>query len=516
MRTILIVDDETRQVKALSAIIRRLRPTYRTLEAMDVKAAWELLTCESVDAVLTDIRMPDEDGLTLVERIASQKPHIRTVLISGYGQFDYAKKAIHHRVIEYLIKPIGLTDIESVLTKLEEQLAQDNQHHLLDKERFWHEVITGALADGKRQLMDKFAPSDGPGLAIVFELSGSSAADRIAKLNRRWTTESRAIGHCETLQEMSGQRLVSLVWLSSLLAPKPSDTVSKISRLLENIRANEFEDVSVGVSRMIPAFRSAVKEAYDEALLGLRHRFYTSEAAVFWGSDIQVFTEKVTPRAKEVTDPLVSAIKAGERSRALELVNEFFKPREMPPYPDPDLVRDEVGCMIWQLLQSLQSLLPSDSQEWDYTVLRKKFRNYRDYRDLRLRFKEFVLRLLELAQKTNLDKNGLLILRCQNYLQQHYMDNISLESVAAMFHFNPSYFSNLFKQRTGMNFSEYLLELRINKAKLMLEQSNAKIAVISQRSGFRTAAYFNKMFKRETGISPKTFRQMHSSGGTPE
>lgn len=82
----MVVDDEMRQVKALSAVIRRLRPTYRILEATDVKTSWELLERESVDAVLTDIRMPDGDGLTLVERINHQKPHVRTVLISGYGQ----------------------------------------------------------------------------------------------------------------------------------------------------------------------------------------------------------------------------------------------------------------------------------------------------------------------------------------------------------------------------------------------------------------------------------------------
>ncbi|TYP77452.1 response regulator [Paenibacillus methanolicus] len=512
MKTIMIVDDEARQVKALSAIIRRLRPDYRTLEATDVKSAWELLTSEPVNAVLTDIRMPDEDGLTLAERIANQKPHIRTVLISGYGQFDYAQKAIEHRVIEYLIKPIGLADIERVIAKLEALFAQDNKHHALNKERFWHEIITDPLTDRKRQLIEHYAPSSGSGLAIVFELSGLSDGDRMAALKGNWTAESEALGHCETFQEVAGYRMASLVWLNPILAAKPSDTVTKISRILERVRADGFEDVSAGVSRVSPDFRLVVKEAYDEALLALRHRFYASEDAVFWRSDVQAFAERGITSAKEIAEPLAAAIKASERPRALDLVNAFFEPREVSPYPDPELIRDEVGHMVWQLLHSLQSLLPAHSPDWDHALLRKQFRHYRDYRELRLRFKEFVLRLLELAEKTQLDKNGLLILRCQHYLQQHYMEDISLESVAAMFHFNASYFSNLFKQRTGRNFSEYLLDLRINKAKLMLERSDEKIALISERSGFRTATYFNKMFKRETGISPKTFRQMHGGG----
>lgn len=504
----MVVDDEMRQVKALSAVIRRLRPAYRILEATDVKTSWELLERESVDAVLTDIRMPDGDGLTLVERINHQKPHVRTVLISGYGQFDYAQQAISHRVIEYLIKPIGLADIERVIVKLDHLFVQDNEQRELNKELIWHDAVTNTLSEQQRRLIHSLSPSDGPGLAIVFEMSGEAATNRMASFKERWKTVSDSLGHCETFQEGAANRLVTLVWLSHALAAKPSEMVTKISRLLDQVRTDGFEDVSVGVSRVNSVFRQVIKEAYDEALLALQHRFYAADETVFWGSDIRLFIEKVTPRSKEILEPLVSAIKAGERHQVLKLVNDFFKPRDMPPFPDPGLIRDEVSHMVWELLHSLQTLLPADSPEWDYTLLRKKIKACRDYRELRQQFKKWVLQWLEISEKTNLDKNGLLILRCQNYLQQHYMDDVSLESVAAMFHFNSSYFSILFKQRTGINFSEYLLDLRIKKAKILLEQSDEKIASISERSGFRTAAYFNKMFKRETGISPKTFRQM--------
>ncbi|WP_166245349.1 response regulator [Paenibacillus turpanensis] len=512
MRTIMIVDDEVRQVKSLSAVIRRIRPTYRTLEATDVKMAWELLELEQIDAVLTDIRMPEEDGLTLVEWIATKKPHIRTVIISGYGQFDYAQKAIEHRVAEYLIKPIGLSDIERIIVKLEGLFEQDNKHQELSKERYWHQAIKGILTEEQRQLMERYAPSDGPGLALVFEMSGTAGMDRMALLKERWTVETVVLGQCETFTDFNEHHIVSLVWLNHNIVAKPSEMVMKISRALERVRADGFEDISVGVSRVYAHFHMDVIVSYGEAVLALRHRFYALEDTVFWRSDVQPFIEKVSPNAKEITEPLISAIKADERSRALQLVNSFFQPRETSPYPEPGLIRDEVSLMVWQLLHGLKSLLPADDDEWEYGRLRKKFNRYRDYQELRLRFKEFVLQLIELAKKTNLDKNGLLILRCQNYLQQHYMDDISLESVAAMFHFNSSYFSNLFKQRTGINFTEYLLDLRINKAKLMLEQSDDKISSISLRTGFKTPAYFNKMFKRETGISPKAFRQMQGSG----
>lgn len=512
MITILIVDDEIRQVKALSAIIRRLRPAYRTLEATNTAAAWELLENEAVDAVLTDIRMPDEDGLTLVERISSRKPHIKSVLISGYGQFDYAQKAIEHRVVEYIVKPIGLADIERIVAKLEDLHAEDTKQSQLSKERFWQDALFGNGPYRQQPLFERYAPPDGPGLVIVFEPGRTDADCSLSLIRNRWAAEAASLGHSVTVADPASGRTAAIVWLNLALAAKPSDSVMKISRLLEKVKSDGGEQITVGVSRMRPALHETLTEAYAEALLALKHRFYTPEETVYWGSDTLPFTERAAPSAKEMADPMLTAIKAGESTRAIELVNAFFQRKEAPPYPDPALIRDEVDMLLWQLLHGMQNVLPADSQEWTFARIRKRFQEYGDYRELRLRFKELVLQLLELSEKTQVDKNGLIILRCHHYLQQHFMEELSLESVAARYHFNASYFSHLFKLRTGMNFSEYILELRINKAKRLLAESDVKIAEISEQCGFRTPAYFNKMFKREVGLSPNTFRHMHHKG----
>jgi len=512
MKTVLIVDDESRQVKALASIIRRLRPDYRTLEAGDADTAWDILENEAVDAVLTDIRMPDEDGLTLVERIAGSKPHIKTVLISGYGQFDYAKKAIAHRVIEYIVKPIGLADIEQVITKLENLFVEDNKHKQLTRERFWQEALLGNEYNRQHLKFEEYGAYDGPGLVIVFQLSSTDPGSLLTLLNNRWTTEAVSIGQSEIVADSAGRILTSIVWLNQALAAKPSDLVMKICRLLEKVKSDGGEQITTGVSGMRASLNTALTEAYAEALFALKHRFYAPDETVFWGSDNHPFTDRVSPSAKEVAAPILSAIKAGDSSKALELANSFFKRREAPPYPDPVLVKDEIGMLLWMVLNGMQSMLPADSLEWSQAHLRRKFQDLDDYQALRIRFKKFVQQLLEFSEKTQMDKNGLIIMRCQNYLQQHYMNELSLEAVAEMFHFNASYFSNLFKQRTGVNFSEYVLDLRLKHARQLLADSDEKVAIISERCGFSSPAYFNKMFKREIGVSPKAFRQMHGNG----
>jgi two-component system response regulator YesN len=88
------------------------------------------------------------------------------------------------------------------------------------------------------------------------------------------------------------------------------------------------------------------------------------------------------------------------------------------------------------------------------------------------------------------------------------MEDISLEFIAQKFYFNPSYFSNLFKSYTGACFSEYLLGVRIQNARRLLRQSECSMSEIAARLGFKDPTYFNRMFKREVGVSPNKYRQM--------
>ncbi|WP_219638300.1 response regulator [Cohnella sp. CFH 77786] len=522
MTTLLIVDDEPRQVKALAAIIGRQRPQYRILEATDAESAWENLEREAVDAVLTDIRMPDVDGLTLIERIARHKPYVKTVLISGYGQFDYAKKAIEFRVVEYLVKPIGLPDIERVIGKLEDLFARESALHqsvTVYQEHLWNGLIAGSLNERQRLELERQIPATGTGFAMAMDngpqrASGSEPCEPYSadEAKERWAKLLSSIGRTVTFGDTATGRIVSFVWLERPLAAKPSDTVSKVVRLFERFRADVTEGAVLGVSTIRLLEPQRLKDAYDEALLALRHRFYSHDESILWGSDVRAFTERVTPGSKELAEPLTLAVKAGDRTKAMELFHAFFRPRETPPYPEPDRIKEELNLILWQMTEGLQGMLPADAQELNYYDQKKRLGDCIQYRELKFRFKKLLEGWLEQAGQVRLDKNGLIVLRCQAYLQQHYMEDLSLESVASLFHFNPSYFSNLFKSKTGLNFSEYLLEVRIRQAKAMLENGQEKIADISEKVGFRNAAYFNKMFKRETGLSPNVFRQMKGKG----
>ncbi|WP_123039658.1 response regulator transcription factor [Cohnella candidum] len=509
MATLLLVDDEPRQVRSLAAIIGRQRPAYRVLEATDAESAWDIIEAEHVDAVLTDIRMPEVDGLTLIERIVRRKPHIKTVLISGYGQFDYAKQAIEHRVVEYLVKPIGLPEIDRMLVKLDELFTAETslkQSFSVYAEHLWNSLISGSLNDSQRQELESRIPTAGAGIAMVFDPGvGSPEESTQRKMNELLS----AMGPSAIFRDTASGSLVSFAWLDRPLAARPSETVSKVVRLFEKLRADGMEDAALGVSTIRADLSRNLKAAYDEAVLALRHRFYAHGEPILWATDVRPFTGTVKPASQELAEPLTLAVKAGDRKRAMELIRSFFQAGETPPYPDPERLKEELNLILWQLTEGLRHRVPPETKELSFAENKSLLAACGDYQELRYRFKKLVDGWLELAGKAHQDKNGILVLQCQAYLQQHYKEEISLESVAAMFHFNPSYFSNLFKSKAGVNFSEYLIDLRIREAKAILDNGEHKIADVSAMVGFRDAAYFNKMFKRKTGISPNAYRQMN-------
>ncbi|WP_276352239.1 response regulator [Cohnella caldifontis] len=511
MTTLLLVDDEPRQVKSLSAIIGRQRPEYRILEAADAESAWEIMEKEHVDAVLTDIRMPETDGLTLIERITLAKPHVKTVLISGYGQFEYAQKALEHRVVEYLVKPIGLPDIERILLKLEELFAKESSlkhSQAVYQEHLWNGLIAGTLTE--KQRLELRIPAAGAGIAMAIERNGDPFLEDGAPMEaarRTWTDLLSAMGRNIVFGDAAAGRIVSFVWLDRSLAAKPFHTASQINRLFERLRTENPAGYVLGVSTVRPDLSKDLKEAYDEAVLALRHLFYTSDEAILWGSDSRPFTDAVSPGSNELAEPLTLAVKTGDRAKAMELLDAFFQSREAP-YPAPERIKEELKLMLWRLTEGLRDVAQPHAEPLSYERNLRQLQECCHYQALRFRFKKIVEAFLESSGKAHEDKNGLIILKCQAYLQEHYRDDLSLESVAALFHFNPSYFSQLFKYKTGVNFSGYLLELRIRQAMRMLENSDEKISGIAEKAGFRDAAYFNKMFKRKTGFSPNAYRQI--------
>jgi len=508
---LLIVDDEVRQVKALASVIRKIKPHFAISEAYDGDEAWRLIQESPVDAVITDIRMPVVDGMGLIERINSSYPRIKIALVSGYGEFGYAQKAIRSNVIEYIIKPVSYANIQEILMKFEALHAKERAEERardLWIERMINRYIHGCIpAEELLQLKELF-PFGQPGYIGTLELPSDQDVRQVlnmhlykSELFRGW----QELGMLHVCADNTKPRRILLIqWLRNHRLPA-NELRNRIRHHLEPHVLAAFPQAVLGISAIRQSIMDELSSAYRESVTALDYHFYLEDPIVFHDSSWDERTSNDHDLRLD-SERFVRLIYARDQIGAVHVINGWFDHHQLR-LPPAEMKRRFIQFAA-VVNEALKPLSPAIQEECQVMKKTEAIENSRTCSELRQRLKQWAAVWIECLETIGQDKNSLIIQRCKEYLDKHYMEELSLEKIAAMFHFNPSYFSNLFKQKTGVNLTDYIINLRIEQAKRKIAASDARVADVSREVGFRNTAYFIKMFKRRTGLSPNRYRQM--------
>ena len=130
--------------------------------------------------------------------------------------------------------------------------------------------------------------------------------------------------------------------------------------------------------------------------------------------------------------------------------------------------------------------------------------------ELATRFVDLTTQMLENCRQFVQNRENNVIRQAKNFVVQHYAESISLAQVAKHVCLSTSYFSTLFKTETGVGFVEYLQHIRIEQAKKLLKTSKMRIADIAEKVGYRDIKFFNKIFVKETTVTPSEYRKFYS------
>lgn len=169
MFRVLVVDDEPRQRRILSNVIREFREEYEVLEAKNGEEALTLSMNRNIDIVFSDIRMPKMDGLSMIERISEHNPFVKIVIVSGYSDFSYAQKALDLHVYQYILKPIEEKKIWDIILQIEEDI-RENSIRQKEKE-VMIEQLNMLLPFYIEHLLNKWVKGEGT-LAELNEVAG--------------------------------------------------------------------------------------------------------------------------------------------------------------------------------------------------------------------------------------------------------------------------------------------------------------------------------------------------------
>ncbi|MBB3114168.1 two-component system response regulator YesN [Paenibacillus phyllosphaerae] len=524
MYAILLVDDEPGHLMGLSKLLRRLRPDCSLHTAKNGLEALALCEREHFHLIITDIQMPIMDGLHFIEQLPERSEPRRIIYLTGYNYFEYAQKAIGLGTFEYVLKPIDVDKFMTVLERAEKSLGEERER-LAEQMKmaakleavvpvYRNRILTDWIR-GNPQSQEANAELEGLTAAIeeghLLVLKWYESADR-----KEWEAELLRSRVKQWLIEDAGcldegsfvfapdhdRRIIVVIWKQ-----EPIDMhLEAIARFVSNLHPDS--EVRLGLSSRSIQILADAPVLYGEALTACEEGFYAEERSVYRyeaGTMRESHPISVDSRDESIlTDALNKEV--GEIGLASAVEAVVGRHIAKKPYPRPSDLAEWMIRLLCRIAESAELLGPETRAqmiaEIGSMLVPSNLEGLRKFAAERLG--DITAALAE-ARKGHKDN---VIQDCLAYIDEHYMQDLSLESVAAVFHFNPSYFSQYFKNKLNINFSQYLTQIRLMKAKNELEQSDDRVYQVAERLGYHDVKYFNRVFKKEFGLTPEEYRSI--------
>ncbi|CAH1195139.1 Regulator of RpoS [Paenibacillus auburnensis] len=526
MFTILVVDDEPRQVKALVAVIRQLKPAYTVMEAYDGDEALDIIRRDKVDILISDINMPHLSGIALIEILSKLTPTPKIVMLTGYDEFEYAVQALRFQAFDYLLKPIGKPELTVLLERLEALLLEEqhsSQKLLTDQRQLaatapvyeyylmnqWIHLRadSGELSEVRARLHNASAR----GAIILFALHNKLA------LSESETIEASCALRESILQQFDPSDQLCVFRLEEdsrlLVLPYFCESAEGINKLLPIFdRLSSMNSPESGLNIAIaagPVVQDLLVDAaysFKQAHSALSALFYGGQRKVIMADDSPLHFSSRFP-FKEEFSLFMNALNEQDDYALQKLVGGHLD-KLKDHKCDPVLLKDEwYGFMLQAVKPVRNQLEDEDCRTW-MAELKLQLYNCREYTEIRPILLTFLLKVHRLFHRHSKTQQQVVITQCIQYITQNYNKDISLEEVSGRYHFHPSYFSTLFKSIAEIGFSEYVQKVRIDEAKKLILSTDKKMNEIALCVGYRDAAYFNKTFKKETGVSPNKYKRI--------
>ncbi|GGO07911.1 response regulator [Saccharibacillus kuerlensis] len=515
MYKVLIVDDEPMIREGLRTIVDWGAEGFEIVDtASNGKEGLEKFGQIAPDLTIVDIRMPGMTGLDLIEKVRQDNSLAHFLILSGYAEFDYAKRAIVSGVSGYLLKPVDEEELLDELRRVREQLQREQEARSVRSE---HDAALPKAQLVEELLFEEVSADDDHRGKLVEALALSAPAYRIVLLDAYGGSEMESRQHAvfrqrlkETFEEPGGGILFSAGSHIGLLLVRQSHVEcgdSLRSHLSDAAGELEFHAACGSVVDNLIDIGASFREA--EYLLHSRF-FFESGSVIDRSAYDTVFTVSEASEAlaenedgPQLGDKLYYALDIRSRE-AVEKVLRELEQAALSRRMDEAAVRSEYSRTLSlaigklssgessaaELAQSYHSLLLSDiNQAQNYDVLKKQMHS----------------RLGELIDQFGGANKDTVLKQMIDFIRRNYSENLKLEVLAEMFGYNSGYLGKLFKNYTGEYFNAFVDKIRVEKAKELLTQG-LKVHQVAARVGYSNADYFHSKFRKYVGTSPSAYR----------
>jgi len=561
MLRLLIVDNE-------EIIVNHLFEVFRGMEhlGLDVYKAYsgeeaiEWLHRTRMDIVLTDIDMPNINGLQLMDEIFKQWPQCKIIFLTGHSEFSYIYKAIQHPDVSYILK---LEDIDKVIQVVEETVlkirkeiktgdlireAKEKIHMALElfQEGYLLSLLKGSsIVKASKDQFDQLSLPlnvEAPVILVVGKLDDITIEDNnylqnvqqiysVRQIIKRYLTTNLK---CVIILD-DHFRFTILIQPKEMASSTASNnyehTLHYIKGMLESIQQSCQDKLEHSISFTVgskPTTWTEISQQYTALHSLLNYRIGTENTILLVDNEVDQAEESEA----KVNSPYDEEFEAEQTLLSLATPNMFtfleqylesgqkekyFEELEQILHP-LSAIHDKNNLVAQQAYCSLSMYLLSYMNRWGLRdkVIAKigEIRlvntiNFYSWGDAAAYIKKLSLSVFELQKLEQKRRADNVISFIQNFIVNHLGEDLSLVRLSEQVYLNPSYLSRIFKQETKKNLTEFIDAARIQKAKELLVNENIKIHEIARQVGYESATSFTRFFKSSTGCSPQEYRDSH-------
>ncbi|NBD26949.1 response regulator transcription factor [Paenibacillus glycinis] len=518
MYNVLITDDEPTIREGLRTLIDWEALGYAVVDtAANGKDALGKIAVYRPDLLIVDIRMPGMTGLELVEAVRQTGDKLRVLILSGYADFDYAKKAIGLDIDGYLLKPVDedelvghLDKLKSVLDRERKERADSGSRKAWSRQKLLHDLLSPdaekrVLPDADElKAMDLGWDSYG---IVLIKLEGS---DRSMEPGRFAAVRDR---FAQAYDAKDKGVVVAMDAALVLLLPDDLSAEAVKRRVYADLAALIAEPCArIAAASGPPASRIGdVRMSYLAAAALLDRRFFhaggqlidSSSPALHavpggiaeqanWADDVPALAEK-----------LYFALDVGNLAVVSQLVADTGRGLIRRGKSEADIKAAFAG-IVTALAGKLSR--SGDERELDnerLSACMSTIYGHVRYDELEQELIAVLPTLLKGSGSCSGDKQ---IKKMIDLIRRNYVENLKLETLAEVFNYNSAYLGKLFKSETGEYFNTYLDKVRIEKAKELLDQG-LKVYQVAEKVGYANVDYFHGKFRKYVGVSPTSYRK---------
>ncbi|HPV02840.1 MAG TPA: response regulator transcription factor [Clostridiales bacterium] len=538
MYKVLIVDDEPIIRKGLRNIINWKNFECEVVaEAADGLDGLELIRKHRPDIIITDIKMPETDGLSMIKQIKEDVPDSKIIILTGHRNFDYAHEAVKLGVTDFLLKPSRIEELTSAISRavkelnFQKQRSEElnklsqlfNQNISVLREKLLYDIIyeINTNREDIKEKLELFRMEQGRfRMLLVQNDAEESDGSEISQYDRHLYQ----FGITNTFIEIFSDKFevlpvtLNTVGIAFIVMPRKDmtddldETINRKCTYLQEIINNCFGfTVTIAISSDGNDF-TELPQKFRECREALEHKFYLGNNSIIYHSDVNTFFRYDDHSMLEkLQKALIEGIKSGNEAAVEERLRDIFSYiRGVDPSK-----KEFIKNFYWNTITSINNIRLSlkagdDDRKVEYTELSGLYgliEKCSNADELNMLLEESARSVVTKVNNYNNKSIKLILRKAVEYLHEHYHEPITLNEVAEHTHVSTYYISRMFKKEIGKNFVDYLNELRIEKAKELLKDVRYKTYEVAEKVGIPDAHYFSRLFKKYVGITPTEYRE---------